>query len=56
MKLSKTLLSALLLGITVQTTTSCEKKELPQPNSGKEESSKEQGKEAPVNCPGCGMG
>ncbi len=56
MKLSKALLSAILLGITVQTTTSCEEKELPQPNSEQGENSKESEKEIPANCPACGMG
>lgn len=51
MKLSKTLLGAVLVGITVQAA-SCNKKDAPAPKDKK-------GKEViktPDNCPGCGMG
>ncbi|MDF7814827.1 hypothetical protein P1X16_25845 [Hymenobacter sp. YC55] len=55
MKLPKVLLGAILVGITVQTT-SCTKKDAPEPNGenvgkkGKEEA------KVPFNCPACGMG
>lgn len=55
MKLSKALLGAIVVGITVQTTVSCSKKNTPEP---KEQAAK-QGKgtsQVPNNCPGCGMG
>lgn len=55
MKLSKALLGAILLGITVQTT-GCKEKELPGPKSEKEESGKKGEKTVPVSCPMCGMG
>ena len=57
MKLSKSLLSAILIGITLQTTTSCKKdKELPEPKA-KQEAQKEQEKSVPSEpCPACGMG
>jgi hypothetical protein len=55
MKLPKALLGAVVVGITVQATVSCSKKEAPEP---KEQTAK--GEKAPVrapdNCPGCGMG
>jgi len=53
MKLSKSLLSAILIGIAVQTTSSCTKdKEI-----CKEKVKKEEGKKnPPVSCPACGMG
>lgn len=52
MKLSKTLLSAILVGVTVQTITSCGKKDAPSPKS---EAAQNNPKE-PFNCPACGMG
>jgi hypothetical protein len=57
MKLSKSLLSAILIGIAVQTTSSCKKdKELPDPKA-KQEAQKEQEKSNPSEpCPACGMG
>ena len=57
MKLSKSLLSAILIGIAVQTTTSCKKdKELPDPKA-KQEAQKEQERTNPSDpCPACGMG
>jgi hypothetical protein len=54
LKLPKTLLSAILIGIAVQTATSC-KKEKDLPNSQKEEK-KEDEKKPPYYCPACGMG
>lgn len=55
MKLSKTLLSAILVGIVMQTTTSCNKdKELSDAKAKKE--AKEKEKSNPDNCPACGMG
>ncbi|MFC0773776.1 chryseobasin-related MNIO class RiPP peptide [Terrimonas alba] len=57
MKLSKSLLSAILIGIVVQTTTSCKKdKDIPDPKA-KQEAQKEQEKTNPAEpCPACGMG
>lgn len=57
MKLPKSLLSAILIGIAVQTATSCKKdKELPDPKA-KQEAQKEQEKNIPSEpCPACGMG
>jgi hypothetical protein len=54
MKLSKSLLSAILIGIAVQTLPSC-KKEKQTPKTNKEN----KGNENPppsAPCPGCGMG
>lgn len=54
MKLSKSLLSAILIGIAVQTTvSSCKKDKLPDPKS-KQEAKKDDDKRVP--CPACGMG
>lgn len=57
MKLSKSLLSAILIGIVVQTTSSCKKdKELPDQKT-KQETQKEGEKiNPPYPCPACGMG
>ena len=57
MKLPKSLLSAILIGIVVQTTTSCKKdKELPDPKV-KQEAQKGQENTNPAEpCPACGMG
>ena len=57
MKLSKSLLSAILIGIAVQTTTSCKKdKEITDPKA-KQEAQKEQEKNTPPEpCLACGMG
>jgi hypothetical protein len=52
MKLSKALLSALLVGVTVQTITSCNKKDEPKPVT----QTKEKGATELFNCPACGMG
>ena len=51
MKLSKALLSAILVGVTVQTITSCNKKDEPKPTTQTNQNGKE-----PNNCPGCGLG
>jgi hypothetical protein len=56
MKLPKTLLSAILIGIAVQTTTSCKKdKDLPDTKAKKEAKEEEKSK-PPFACPACGMG
>ena len=54
MKLSKSLLTAILVGIAVQTTTVSCTKEMPDPE--KKEVKKEEEKKYPDNCPACGMG
>lgn len=55
MKLPKTLLAAIAVGIVVQTASSCSKdKEQPKPK--KDEAKKEQVTTLPENCPACGMG
>jgi hypothetical protein len=58
MDLPKALLSAILLGITVQTTSCSDKNDLPGPKSEQEqeETSKTPEKSDPGNCPACGMG
>jgi hypothetical protein len=55
MKLSKALLSAILVGVTVQATTSCNKKEDPEPKTTATQASGNGAKE-PINCPACGLG
>ncbi|SIO13059.1 chryseobasin-related MNIO class RiPP peptide [Chitinophaga niabensis] len=52
MKLPKTLLSAVLIGIAVQTMTSCGKEKAPDPK----EKQKQEEKKQPDGCPACGMG
>jgi hypothetical protein len=55
MKISKALLGAIVVGITVQTTVGCSKKDTPEL---KKQAAKD-GKgipQAPDNCPACGMG
>lgn len=52
MKLPKTLLSAVLIGIAVQTMTSCGKEKAPDPK----EKQKQEQKKLPDGCPACGMG
>ena len=54
MKLSKALIGAILIGITIQTT-GCDKDESTKPDT---ETSPETGnkKNFPDSCPGCGMG
>jgi hypothetical protein len=56
MDLPKALLSAILLGITVQTTSCSDKNELPGPKPEHEETGKTPEKSDPGNCPACGMG
>ncbi|MGV3538967.1 MAG: hypothetical protein ACO1OQ_04105 [Rufibacter sp.] len=57
MKLPKSVLGAILLGITVQTTSCIGEEELPQPTAEQEKGSSENGpKPSPINCPACGMG
>lgn len=53
MKLPKSLLAAIIIGIAVQTTTSCSK-DVPDPK--KKEVKKEGAGSYPDNCPACGMG
>ncbi len=56
MKLSKSLLGAILIGITVQSTSCVKEDELPGPES-EQKGKKEKGEEKiPYDCPGCGMG
>jgi hypothetical protein len=56
MKLPKSLLSAILIGIVVQTTSCKKDKDIPDPKA-KLEKQKEQGKSNPSEpCPACGMG
>jgi hypothetical protein len=51
MKLSKSLLTAILIGIAVQTTvSSCTKDKAPEPKEQKEKTN------FPDGCPACGMG
>ncbi len=52
MKLSKSLLQAIAVAVTVTTVTTACNEEQPNPEDGK---TKEQ-QEAPYDCPGCGMG
>jgi len=57
MKLSKSLLSAILIGITMQTASSCTKdKEICDEKIKKEAKEKEVNKYSPESCPACGMG
>ena len=57
MKLSKTLLSAVMIGIAVHAASSC-KKETTSPEKVKQEAKKKSAEKAPVPdpCPACGMG
>ncbi len=57
MKLSKTLLGAILVGVTVQAT-GCKKGSEPAPKDEQASNSKPNPEtpKAPLNCPGCGMG
>lgn len=55
MKLSKSLLSAILIGIAVQTLPSC-KKEKQIPDSKKENKGNENNNQPSAPCPACGMG
>ena len=54
MKLPKYLLTAILIGIAVQTTTVSCSKDKPDPK--KKEVKKEEEKNGPANCPACGLG
>ncbi|WP_168193947.1 hypothetical protein [Pontibacter sp. SGAir0037] len=54
MRIPKALLGAILVGITVQTS-SCTKGELPEPTAEQGTKGKEV-KTYPANCPACGMG
>jgi hypothetical protein len=60
MKLSKTLLAAMLTGMTLQTVQSCTKdKDDPPSKEDKKDKDDEEGKKPkpfPYNCPACGMG
>ncbi len=57
MKVSKALLGAILVGITVQVAaTSCTKKEDPQPQTEKHGPRPATGSDIDNSCPGCGMG
>lgn len=56
MKLSKSLLSAILIGLAVQTTTSCKKDKLPDPKTKKEAKKEGDKSKLPESCPACGMG
>jgi hypothetical protein len=58
MKLSKTLLSALLTGITLQAFESCTKKlDTPPKKTEQQEKNKQpENPETNLNCPACGMG
>ena len=53
MKLSKSLLSAIMIGITVQATSCTKEKYFPQPDAEKAAKNKTQ---VPDSCPACGMG
>jgi len=55
MKISKTLLAAIALGIAVQSFTSCKKEKIVDPKSLKE-ILKNKGKTVPEPCIACGMG
>jgi anaerobic selenocysteine-containing dehydrogenase len=58
MKLPKALLTAMLVGITLQTVQSCTKKTDP-PTKEEKEKEEEENKPKPItpyNCPACGMG
>jgi hypothetical protein len=57
MKLPKTLLSAILIGIVVQTASSCGKdKDVKDPKAQTEEQKEKEKSNPPFNCPACGMG
>lgn len=57
MKLPKSLLGAILVGISMQTVTSCKKDQAPTVKEQKKEIKKpEDGINTPDNCPACGMG
>lgn len=54
MKLPKTLLSAIVIGIAIHTSSCTKDKEIGKEKEKKE--SKSETKAAPYNCPACGMG
>jgi hypothetical protein len=57
MKLSKSLLGAIMIGITIQTTVvSCGKDEQPKPKDNKVKQSSSQPERNIGSCPACGMG
>ncbi|MBX2922031.1 MAG: hypothetical protein KF746_07555 [Chitinophagaceae bacterium] len=56
MKLSKTLLSAILIGLAVQTGTSCKKDKLTDLKEKKEAKKDQEKSRLPESCPACGMG
>nr|WP_295866273.1 hypothetical protein [uncultured Chitinophaga sp.] len=56
MKLPKSLLGAILVGITLQTATSCKKEKLPTAQEEKKKQDEEFKKRFPDGCPACGMG
>jgi hypothetical protein len=61
MKISRSLLSAIVIGIAVQATTSCTKEKEPNDARAKQEAAKSGEKKStpatyPENCPACGMG
>jgi len=51
MNLSKTLLKAMAVAVTVTTVTACVNDKIIKPKSGEPEK-----KQVPYDCPGCGMG
>lgn len=56
MKLPKLLLGAVLVGITMQTVTSCKKDKLTTEQAEKKKKEEEFKKRFPDGCPACGMG
>lgn len=56
MKLPTTLLSAILIGIAVQTAPSCKKEKDDPDAKAKKESKEEEKAKQPDYCPACGMG
>jgi hypothetical protein len=56
MKLPKSLLAAVVIGIAVQTATSCSKDKGLQKAKAKQEEKKKAENKYPYNCPACGMG
>ena len=56
MKLPKSLLGAILVGVTVQATTSCTKKDAPTPKEEQASKGEKETAKTPINCPACGLG
>ncbi|WP_207434927.1 hypothetical protein [Sabulibacter ruber] len=56
MNIPKSVLSAILLGITVQTTSCVDEENLPAPNTEQEANNAANLPSVPDNCPACGMG